>query len=267
MGKIEQGRTNVSELPSKFVLQELNSTTTYFAQVEAKMVSIVTLYATLVVAVVPGAVYRATNQAVRELTIAGVPSAKSLVLGAFLFLFSLISTFLLAVYTELRVRKIAMLEYMAASREFLVKEAEGLKVDLKSAIITVVGVTKCPKFLRRPSEDWYMVSLMSTVGGLFWAFSAFCGICGLIPLTLRTDLGIRVTLYVLSVALFIVLTYLHLSWVVRFCHEMDLRRDEKFGSGSYDYMSGKASTIPAILRPLDQLCHKIERKYAMSRKL
>lgn len=161
------------ELVSTFVQQELTNTTTYFSQVETKMVSLVTLYATLVVAVVPGAAYVFTNEAIQQLQIPFASSVKALVLGIFLVLFSLITTFLLAVYTELRVRKIAMLEAMAAARAYLMDESAKLGKDLTTAIITVIGVQKCPKFLRRPSEDWYMLCLMSALGGLFWACSLF----------------------------------------------------------------------------------------------
>ena len=56
-GEVISNQDKVSEFPSEFVLQELSSTTTYFSQVETKMVSLVTLYATLVVAVIPGAAY------------------------------------------------------------------------------------------------------------------------------------------------------------------------------------------------------------------
>ena len=251
-----------SELPSQFVLQELSSTTTYFSQVETKMVSLVTLYATLVVAVVPGAAYVVTNQTIQQLHIPYVTSVKALVLGIFLGLFSLITTFLLAVYTELRVRKIAMLEGMAAARAYLMRETSLLNADPKGAITTVIGIRKCPKFLRRPSEDWYMICLMSALGGLFWAFSLFSLGVGLISVAWRSCLVFRVMLWGISTTAFLVITYWHLSWVVRFCYEMDLRRESKYGTPEYDYMSGKRSTIPMVLRPLDEICRWIEREHA-----
>lgn len=252
----------MAELPSTFVLQELTSTTTYFSQVETKMVSLVTLYATLVVAVVPGAAYVFTNQAIQQLEIPFASSVKALALGIFLVLFSLITTFLLAVYTELRVRKIAMLEAMAAARAYLMGESAKSGEDLTKAIITVIGVQKCPKFLRRPSEDWYMLCLMSSLGGLFWACSLFSLGDGLLPATLKAGLCIKMWFCFLALLAFLVITFWHLSWVVRFCHEMDLRRATKWGVPNYDYMSGKRSTIPTILRPLDVLCRWIEGEHA-----
>jgi hypothetical protein len=257
---------NVSDLPSNFVLQELSSTTTYFSQVETKMVSLVTLYATLVVAVVPGAAYVVTNQTIQQLQIPYVTSVKALVLGIFLALFSLITTFLLAVYTELRVRKIAMLEAMAAARAYLMNEASALHIDLQGAITTVIGVRKCPKFLRRPSEDWYMLCLMSALGGLFWA-SSLCSLgTGLATHALKSYVRLRLMFCGICIASFLVITYWHLSWVVRFCHEMDLRRETKYGAPDYDYMIGKRSTIPIVLRPLDGICRWIESEHAKAYK-
>jgi hypothetical protein len=252
------------ELPSTFVQQELTNTTTYFSQVETKMVSLVTLYATLVVAVVPGAAYVFTNEVIQQLKIPFASSVKALALGIFLVLFSLITTFLLAVYTELRVRKIAMLEAMAAARAYLMDESSKLGKDLTTAIITVIGVQKCPKFLRRPSEDWYMLCLMSALGGLFWACSLFSLGDGLLPAGLKAGLCIKIWSCLLAVLAFLVITFWHLSWVVRFCHEMDLRRATKWGTPKYDYMIGKRSTIPVILRPLDMLCRWIESKHAQT---
>jgi hypothetical protein len=66
----------------------------------------------------------------------------------------------------------------------------------------------------------------------------------------------------LAVLAFLVITFWHLSWVVRFCHEMDLRRESKWGKESYDYMIGRRSTIPMILRPLNALCKWIEKEHA-----
>jgi hypothetical protein len=239
---------------SQFVLQELASTTTYFSQVETKMVSLVTLYSTLVVAVVPGAAYIVTNQTLQQLTIRHVTSGRLVVLGGFLTLFSLITTFLLAVYTELRVRKIAMLEAMAAARDFLIKSAANSVADLSAAIRTVVGIQKCPKFLRRPSEDWYMLCLMSALGGLFWASALFATVVGLTSLELQGFNNFWRLLWALSIIFMGFVTYWHLCWVVRFCFEMDLRRETRYGRGDYDFLSGKSSTIPLILRPLDRLC-------------
>jgi hypothetical protein len=49
------------------------------------------------------AAYIVTNQTLQQLTISHVTSGRLVVLGGFPTLFSLITTFLLAVYTELRV--------------------------------------------------------------------------------------------------------------------------------------------------------------------
>jgi hypothetical protein len=249
---------------SQFVSQELASTTTYFSQVETKMVSIVTLYSTLVVAVVPGAAYIVTNQNLQQLMVLHVVSGKLVVLAGFLTLFSLITTFLLAVYTELRVRKIAMLEAMAAAREFLMRSTATSTVDLNAAIRTVVGIQKCPKFLRRPSEDWYMLCLMSALGGLFWASALFSTVVGVAPLHLQGYGAFWRLLWALSLVVMGIVTYWHLCWVVRFCFEMDLRREARFGPGCYDFLSGKSNTIPLILRPLDRICAWIEGRYLKS---
>ena len=144
---------------------------------------------------------------------------KALILGIFLGLFSLITTFLLAVYTELRVRKIAMLEAMAAARGYLMREASMSNTDLTRAITTVIGVQKCPKFIRRPSEDWYMLCLMSALGGLFWSSSLFSIGSGLATPALKSCSYFWITLWVTTITAFVLITYWHLCWVVRFCHD------------------------------------------------
>src|SRR5260370_10596229 len=105
---------------------------------------------------------------------------------------------------------------------------------------------------------------MSDLGGLFWASALFATVVGLASLELQGRGNFWSLLWALSIVVMGFVTYWHLCWVVRFCFEMDLRRETRYGRGDYDFLSGKSSTIPLILRPLDRLCAWIECRYVKS---
>jgi hypothetical protein len=98
----------------------------------------------------------------RALAITKTP--RELLVAFLLIAFSIIGLVFVGVYTELRVRKIRMLEKMAAIREFQIDAAARTGSDIRRAITMVSSVPQCPPYLRRPSEDWYTLIFITASG-------------------------------------------------------------------------------------------------------
>ena len=81
-------------------------------------------------------------------------------------LFTAIGILHLGIYTELRVTKVRALEQMASVRSYFVALAKSFGMDIGQAVGTASAVSACPKFLERPSDDWYTLVLMTLVNAV-----------------------------------------------------------------------------------------------------
>jgi hypothetical protein len=154
-----------------------------------------------------------------------------------------------------------MLDAMAAGRAFLCNSARASGVQLDGVITTVVGVRASPKFLRRPSEDWYFVVLMSGLGGFFWAAALVSIVSSFGTSQIKSSLWFWMPVIAIGVIAGIVIALSHLTWAVRFAYEMDLRRERKHGPTTYTLLPGSSDTIPLILRPISKLSAWIETRH------
>jgi hypothetical protein len=183
-------------------------------------------------------------------------------IGLLLIAFTVISLVFVGVYTELRVRKIRMLEEMAAIREYQLDRAARYGTDIRRAITMVSTVRECPPYLRRPSEDWYTLLLMTissasafAVALPFWSFWIANG-RGFQPIP---------HLYLVWTAegsiAFLVAGYLEFAWFTRFCYQLDLERQTKFSHAQYVFFPKHGQSFPWPLRRLDSLASWVERRY------
>src|SRR5581483_1198527 len=131
---------------AEFVGKEFETAASYFQHVEGKLNNLLVFFATLLVAVISACYYLGSGDMFKNLTFSRTPRA--FLIGLLLIAFTIISLVLVGVYTELRVRKIRMLEEMAAIRGYQLDRAERGGTDIRRAITMVSAVQECPPYLR-----------------------------------------------------------------------------------------------------------------------
>ena len=251
------GTTESDSVP--FLDTEFDSASSYFQHVEGKLTNLLVFFATLLVAIITACYYIGSSDMFKSLTFSRTPRAFLIALS--LIAFTVISMVLLGVYTELRVRKIRMLEEMAAIRGYQIKSAGRRGVDIRPAITMVASVSECPPYLRRPSEDWYTLLLITISSA-----SAFGVAVPFLIFGIGSALGlhsppyrylIRVTEGLIA---FLSVGYLEFAWFTRFCHQLDLDRRAKFSQGQYVFFGKHGHSFPWPLAALDALASWVERR-------
>jgi hypothetical protein len=250
--------------PSPFLDKEFDSAASYLQHTEGKLTNLLVFFATLVVAVISASYYIGSGDMFRTLTFCVTP--RSFLIGLLLIAFALIALVFVGVYTELRVRKIRMLEEMAAIRNYQIAAAARNGEDIRPAIRMVASVPECPPYLRRPSEDWYTLLLITISGAgafavalpfwTFWAVNAF---------GFRSFPHQYLVWFAEGVCAFLLVGYVEFAWFTRFCYQLDLERREKFSPAQYVFFSKHGESFPWPLATLDRLASWVERSYAEAR--
>lgn len=242
-----------------FLDTEFESAAGYFQHVEGKLNNLLVFFATLLVGVITACYYIGSTDMFRTLAFTRTPRA---VLVAFLLIaFAIIALVFVGVYTELRVRKIRMLEEMAAIRGYQIEAAARAGSNIQRAITMVSSVPQCPPYLRRPSEDWYTLLLITASGSaavalalpfLTFPIAVACG---------HPAFPFHQVVWLLEgLVTFLVAGYVEFAWFTRFCFELDLERKRKFSLAEYVFFSKHGQSFPWPLRALDLLATRVERR-------
>ena len=110
-----------------FLEKEFESAAAYFQHVEGKLNNLLVFFATLLIAVITACYYIGSSEMFRTLAFTQTPRA---FLVAFLLIaFAIIGLVFVGVYTELRVRKIRMLEEMAAIRGYEIEAGSSGRIQ------------------------------------------------------------------------------------------------------------------------------------------
>ena len=153
-----------------------------------------------------------------------------------------------------------MLEEMAAIRGYQIDEAQWAGFDIRRAITMVSSVPQCPPYLRRPSEDWYTLLLITASGSAAMAVAL-----PFLTFAIAVALGhpvipFRQLVWVLEgLIAFLAAGYVEFAWFTRFCFDLDLERKRKFSQAEYVFFSKHGRSFPWPLRALDLLASWIER--------
>ncbi len=240
-----------------FLEKEFESAAAYFQHVEGKLNNLLVFFATLLIAVITACYYIGSSDMFRTLAFTKTPRA--FFVGFLLIAFAIIGLVFVGVYTELRVRKIRMLEEMAAIRGYQIEVAARAGSDIRQAITMVSSVPQCPPYLRRPSEDWYTLLLITASGSAALAVAipfltfAIAFALGQPAIPLRHFVwGLEA-----SVA-FVGAGYIEFAWFTRFCFDLDLERRRKFSRAEYVFFSKHGQSFPWPLGYLDLLATLIE---------
>lgn len=245
--------------PDTFLKQEFDSSSSYFAHIESKLLNIVTFYLTVILAVVTGIYYIAGSDMFAKIRFWHVKAPRAFFMGVLALVFCLIATFLLGMYTELRTRKILVLEEMSRIREHFINAAQRAGTNIADAISLVSGIAKCPSYLRRPSEDWYTTLLMVFVNAVSIAFGASAGLYAFATNLFKGTLYGQIFLFFIGALLFLVVAYHQFRWVTLFCYLLDCRREKNYGPSQYDLVPKHPSAFPPGLRFIHRLAESIEK--------
>jgi len=253
------GNMSEGDPPDAFLKQEFDTSSSYFAHIEGKLLNIVTFYLTVILAVVTGIYYIAGSETFAKMAFWHVRGPRAFFMGLIALVFSLIGTFLLGMYTELRTRKILVLEEMARIREHFVQASSRQGKDIADAIGLVSGVSKCPPYLRRPSEDWYTILLMVFVNAVSVAFGVAAQLYAFATNIFKGSNGGQIVLFLAGLVLFLTVAFLQFRWVTVFCYLLDCRRAKKHGKSQYELLPKHRSEFPPGLRLLSRIAEYIEK--------
>lgn len=247
-----------------FLEKEFESGAAYFQHVEGKLNNLLVFFATLFVGVITACYYIGSNEMFRTLAFTRTPRA---VLVAFLLVaFAVIGLVFVGVYTELRVRKIRMLEEMAAIRGYQVDAAQRAGSDIRRAITMVSSVQECPPYLRRPSEDWYTLLLITASGSAALAVAIPFLTFAIAVAFGHPAIPYRPVVWVLEgLVAFLIAGYVEFAWFTQFCFDLDLERKRKFSQAEYVFFSKHGQSFPWPLYALDELATRIERRREQQR--
>ena len=242
-----------------FLDKEFDSASSYFQHLESKLNNLLVFFATLVVAVISACYYIGSSQMFKDLSFSQTP--RSFLLALLLITFTVISMVFIGVYTELRVRKIRMLEEMASIRGYQITAARRRGTDIQSSITMVSSVPECPPYLRRPSEDWYTLLLMTVSSASAFAVALPFLTFGILKASGVTAIPYRPLLWIVEgIIAWLVAAYLEFAWFTRFCYQLDFQRRSKFRQGQYKFFSKDEESFPWPLQLLDALAGAIERR-------
>ena len=159
-----------------------------------------------------------------------------------------------------------MLEEMAAIRGYEIEAAARTGSDIRRAITMVSSIPQCPPYLRRPSEDWYTLLLITASGSAAVAVAipfltyAIAFALGQPAIPLRHFVwGLE------ALVVFVGAGYVEFAWFTRFCFDLDLERRKKFSRAEYVFFSKHGQSFPWPLRALDLLATWIERRREQQR--
>jgi hypothetical protein len=255
----EVGAMSAEQLDG-FMQKEFDTAADYFKHVETKLSSVVTFYATLLIAVISGSYYISVSDMFQKMSFWVIRTPRAFFIALAALVFFGIGIFFLGMYTELRTRKIRMLEEMAAIRAYYIDAGKRIGKDISSGITMVVGVVRCPQFLRRPSEDWYTLLLMSFVNSCALAVSLTFGLFVVVPNWLKYTTVGKLVVVPAWLLVFAVVFFAQFRWVTVFCFVLDCERELKYGAPQYGLMPKHSSSFPFFLRYLDRLAQWIENR-------
>lgn len=243
----------------EFLKAEFDTSHAYFIHIENKLANLLKYYSTLFLAVISACYYLSIANLFKDIRLISVLIA--------ILVFDFLGLFILYMYAELRTRKIKILEQLAIIREFFSNNTGGNNKDISNFLIMVKGIKKCPKYLRRPSEDWYTILYIIFINSLGLSFGTILVIYNLIyiilNLTKKVPLFSLVSLIIISLAPFILIFtfwfYQQFKWITIFAFKSDVERENKYGlMGDYDLFLKIKQSFPWPSWLLDERATKIE---------
>lgn len=227
----------------EFLKSEFEAAHTYFISIEQKIFEIFKLYSTI---------FLGTTAAFFYIYFSMQPVGKYLDLSILLtIVFEIFGLYELNAFAELRIRKIKILEQLAIIRKYFKENKEGK--DISQFLIMIVGLDKCPQYLRRPSDDWYTSTFMIFVNSLVFGVFGY-----LMSLKWRLSWILSLTI---AMGVLLIIFYLQYRYMTRLYFVFDYERRRKFNvEYNYDLFPSEPRLYPKWIRILDSLARFEEKR-------
>lgn len=240
------GDTAQSQTLGAFLNLEYQETHRYFLQIESTMHDLLKFYTVSLLGLI------SVSVALAEFVFqdgAEVPLWATL--AALWFVFAVVGLLQLHYYVELRIRKIKMVEQLAAIRDHYLRPHKHLAHLLR----LIPSVPKSPPFLRRPSAEWYSVLYYcaANTGVALFAIFSLDKEWGF----LRDLVGPRYTAsaLILSACALALFLYQFCS-VTALAYGQDLKREQEVGESQYDlFVHGE---VPRVFQVINWVACRTE---------
>lgn len=217
---------------------EFQETQKYFLQIEGTMHDIIKFYSTIVLAVVTASIALASMQGPTE-------QAKLKWLSILWLALAATGYLILLYFFELRIRKVKMIDRMAAIREYFANREHGsIEGWLRNDAVFITTVPKSPPYLRRPSGEWYLMLYLSALNSTAAAFVAW-GLAFHWIGSLWAIVGGALVIF-----------FGQFWTVTASAHKQDLDRARRFGQSTYSFLPDRE--VPFLLKPFDWVACAIE---------
>lgn len=231
---------------ASFLNLEYQETHKYFLQIESTMHDVLKFYSVSLLGLISVSVALA-----QFLLGDGAEVPLHATLTALWSVFTVVGFLQLHYYLELRIRKIKMVEQLAAIRDSYL----GSSPNLRGLIRLIPSVRKSPPFLRRPSAEWYSVLYFCAANagvGVFAFFSANRE-WDFLPDGLGPGQTTRSLIFsAIGLALFLYQFYS----ATALAHVEDLKRESEVGPSQYDLFAH--DSVPHLFWPLNWIARVIE---------
>lgn len=231
-----------------FLISEYQETHKYFINVEKSMLDLLRFYNSVFAIVVP----------ISALLFKFLVKTQTFpLLAALAFIVFLLGLYILAMYIELRVRKVKTLEQIAVFRERFIQKNPIFSQFLRM----ITSIKSCPPYLRRPSSEWYTVVYISFLNGVALA-STITFLLLWVDQSSRLDfLGSWkfILLFVLFFLIIALVVHWLFLWSTRYCYIYDLKREKEYCvKNEYSFLD-PSPYFPMVFKPFKWLAERHER--------
>ena len=244
----------LEDIDREFLLNEYTQINIYLVNIEKSMLDLLKLFTTVLALIVPVSAFISKFV---EKNMAG------LFLGLLLLIFFFLGVYILAMYIELRIRKIKTLEQIVVFRQqFILRHCSVFSKFLKM----INSIQETPPYLRIPSSEWYTVIYISFINGLAFSLSCCFILLWLIKYLINTlevsNFILGLVFFILFLTLLIISSFSLFGWATKYCHGYDIEREKIYSvSNQYNLLETEVK-FSKFFKLLEKLAkyyeHKIE---------
>lgn len=222
----------------EFILNFQGEMANYLVNLENSMIGLLRLYVSIFMIFGPALTFLRARYRV-----------DTLVISLLLFIVFFLGLYILAMYLELRIRKIKVIEQIAIVRS-KIKDKSGLDKWIEMPI----SIEKCPPYLRRPSSEWYTVIFLCFLNSIAFAAGLFFSIL------LRHKLPTVLLIVTLAIT-FIISFIFQFVLATQYAHNYDLKREDNYEITNKYELLDPYPYFPGIFKPLDYIANCVENKF------
>ena len=246
----------LNDVEKDFLVSEYNQINSYLVSVEKSMIDLLKLYNSVLAIMVP--VSAAIFKLFRHPTSYWFSGTLGLV-------FFILGLYILAMYVELRIRKIKTLEQIAVFREKFITANPSI---FREFLRMITSIKACPPYLRRPSSEWYTVVYIAFLNGVAFGVSIFSFLMLLSDFLCFDGFG-KLKRLVFATVSFVALYFTGMRlfiWSTAYCHRYDLKREKEYGvENEYSFLS-PYPYFPWLFKGLRKRAEKVEQKVRQEQK-